>query len=107
MKLTCWQFFPKSSLSIISTDRHVLASLYYLTIAIIVSLLDLDCKMSIVCLHLHMNYMQNKQTYPLCRVLLPCCKHLFIPDDLTPACRTHLKELARKSRIDILQNTVI
>ncbi|XP_068559221.1 sacsin-like [Cebidichthys violaceus] len=32
------------------------------------------------------------------RVLLPCCKHLFIPDDLNPACSTHLKELARKRR---------
>ncbi|XP_070693892.1 sacsin [Pempheris klunzingeri] len=30
------------------------------------------------------------------RVLLPCCKHLFIPDDLSPSCRTHLRELARK-----------
>ncbi|XP_062258329.1 sacsin [Platichthys flesus] len=34
--------------------------------------------------------------YLLCRALLPCCKHLFIPDDLSPACITHLNELARK-----------
>ncbi|XP_019945613.2 sacsin [Paralichthys olivaceus] len=31
------------------------------------------------------------------RALLPCCKHLFIPDDLSPACITHLNELARKN----------
>uniref|UniRef100_G3NSI2 HEPN domain-containing protein n=1 Tax=Gasterosteus aculeatus aculeatus TaxID=481459 RepID=G3NSI2_GASAC len=36
------------------------------------------------------------------RVLLPFCKHLFIPDDLTPACRTHLKELARKSLFKVI-----
>ncbi|XP_053295044.1 sacsin [Pleuronectes platessa] len=30
------------------------------------------------------------------RALLPCCEHLFIPDDLSPACITHLNELARK-----------
>lgn len=37
--------------------------------------------------------------YLLCRVLLPCCKHLFIPEDLSPACRSSLKELAERSRI--------
>lgn len=30
------------------------------------------------------------------RSLLPCCKHLFIPDDLSPACSAHLKQLARE-----------
>ncbi|KAK2839687.1 hypothetical protein Q5P01_013427 [Channa striata] len=30
------------------------------------------------------------------RALLPFCKHLFIPDDLSVACKSHLKELARK-----------
>uniref|UniRef100_A0A4W6EXI3 HEPN domain-containing protein n=1 Tax=Lates calcarifer TaxID=8187 RepID=A0A4W6EXI3_LATCA len=35
------------------------------------------------------------------RTLLPCCKHLFIPDDLSPACKTHLKELARKSLFNV------
>ncbi|KAM8856675.1 sacsin [Spinachia spinachia] len=36
------------------------------------------------------------------RVLLPFCKHLFIPDDLTPACRAYLKELARKNVFKII-----
>ncbi|KAM6979350.1 sacsin [Tautogolabrus adspersus] len=31
------------------------------------------------------------------RVLLPCCKNLFIPDDLSPACSDRLKEMARKN----------
>ncbi|KAI9530473.1 hypothetical protein NQZ68_004491 [Dissostichus eleginoides] len=31
------------------------------------------------------------------RVLLPFCKHLFIPDNLRPACSAHLKELARET----------
>ena len=42
--------------------------------------------------------MPNYQVYRLCRVLLPCCEHLFIPDDLSLACSTHLKELARQSK---------
>ncbi|XP_077436434.1 sacsin [Vanacampus margaritifer] len=29
------------------------------------------------------------------RVLLPFCKHLFIPDDLSPDCTAHLKQVAR------------
>ncbi|KAM9346854.1 sacsin [Symphorus nematophorus] len=36
------------------------------------------------------------------RVLLPCCKHLFIPDDLSPACNTHLKELAKKNFFKVI-----
>ncbi|KAM3607605.1 uncharacterized protein V6R79_010533 [Siganus canaliculatus] len=36
------------------------------------------------------------------RYLLPCCKHLFIPDDLSPACKTHLKELARKKLFKVI-----
>ncbi|XP_054471897.1 sacsin [Anoplopoma fimbria] len=36
------------------------------------------------------------------RVLLPCCKHLFIPDDLNPACSTHLEELARKNLFKVI-----
>ncbi|XP_060944212.1 sacsin-like [Limanda limanda] len=30
------------------------------------------------------------------RALLPCCEHLFIPDDLSPACITHLNELSKE-----------
>ncbi|CAI5656312.1 unnamed protein product [Oreochromis niloticus] len=33
------------------------------------------------------------------RVLLPFCKHLFIPNDLTPACSAHLKKLARRRKL--------
>ncbi|XP_044074077.1 sacsin [Siniperca chuatsi] len=36
------------------------------------------------------------------RVLLPFCKHLFIPDDLSPACSTHLKELAKKNLFKVI-----
>ncbi|XP_075964763.1 sacsin-like [Anarhichas minor] len=36
------------------------------------------------------------------RVLLPFCKHLFIPDDLNPACSTHLKELARQNFFKVI-----
>ncbi|XP_053184445.1 sacsin-like [Scomber japonicus] len=36
------------------------------------------------------------------RALLPCCKHLFIPDDLSPACRTHLKQLAREKLFKVI-----
>ncbi|XP_037645588.1 sacsin-like [Sebastes umbrosus] len=36
------------------------------------------------------------------RVLLPYCKHLFISDDLSPACSTHLKELARKNLFKVI-----
>lgn len=36
------------------------------------------------------------------RVLLPCCKHLFIPDDLSPTCRTHLKELATRKFFKVI-----
>uniref|UniRef100_UPI0037E8DF6F sacsin n=1 Tax=Semicossyphus pulcher TaxID=241346 RepID=UPI0037E8DF6F len=36
------------------------------------------------------------------RVLLPCCKHLFIPDDLSPVCSDHLKELARKKIFKVI-----
>ncbi|XP_073329465.1 sacsin-like [Pagrus major] len=36
------------------------------------------------------------------RVLLPCCQHLFIPDDLSLACSTHLKELARKNLFKVI-----
>ncbi|XP_074550553.1 sacsin [Halichoeres trimaculatus] len=39
-------------------------------------------------------------TFP--RALLPCCKNLFIPDDLSPACNTHLKELARKNLFKVI-----
>ncbi|XP_071319602.1 sacsin [Trachinotus anak] len=36
------------------------------------------------------------------RALLPCCKHLFIPDDLSEACTAHLKELARKKLFKVI-----
>ncbi|XP_034059870.1 sacsin isoform X2 [Gymnodraco acuticeps] len=36
------------------------------------------------------------------RVLLPFCKHLFIPDDLRPACSAHLKELARENIFKVI-----
>nr|XP_046261174.1 sacsin [Scatophagus argus] len=36
------------------------------------------------------------------RVLLPCCQHLFIPNDLSPACRSHLKELARQNLFKVI-----
>ncbi|KAK9537522.1 hypothetical protein VZT92_005131 [Zoarces viviparus] len=36
------------------------------------------------------------------RVLLPFCKHLFIPDDLNPACSTHLKELASQNFFKVI-----
>ncbi|XP_045909612.1 sacsin [Micropterus dolomieu] len=36
------------------------------------------------------------------RALLPCCKHLFIPEDLSPACSIHLKELARKKLFKVI-----
>ncbi|XP_040003647.1 sacsin [Xiphias gladius] len=36
------------------------------------------------------------------RALLPCCKHLFIPNDLSPACIEHLKELARKDLFKVI-----
>ncbi|XP_026150527.1 sacsin [Mastacembelus armatus] len=36
------------------------------------------------------------------RALLPCCKHIFIADDLSPACRTHLIELARKNFFKVI-----
>ncbi|XP_070831492.1 sacsin isoform X1 [Chaetodon trifascialis] len=36
------------------------------------------------------------------RVLLPCCKHLFIRADLSPACNNHLKELARKNLFKVI-----
>ncbi|XP_023284384.1 sacsin-like [Seriola lalandi dorsalis] len=36
------------------------------------------------------------------RALLPCCKHLFIPDDLSEACIAHLKELARKKLFKVI-----
>ncbi|XP_035460824.2 sacsin isoform X1 [Scophthalmus maximus] len=36
------------------------------------------------------------------RSLLPCCKHLFIPDDLSPTCITHLSELARKNLYKVI-----
>ncbi|XP_034418006.1 sacsin [Cyclopterus lumpus] len=36
------------------------------------------------------------------RVLLPCCKDRFIPDDLNPACSAHLKELARKDLFKVI-----
>ncbi|XP_059198134.1 sacsin-like [Centropristis striata] len=36
------------------------------------------------------------------RVLLPCCKHLFIPDDLSRTCSTHLKELARENSFKVI-----
>ncbi|XP_049449218.1 sacsin [Epinephelus fuscoguttatus] len=36
------------------------------------------------------------------RVLLPCCKHLFIPDDLSPACSAHLKELGRQNLFKVI-----
>ncbi|XP_034549608.1 sacsin isoform X2 [Notolabrus celidotus] len=39
-------------------------------------------------------------TFP--RVLLPCCKNLFIPDDLSPACSVHLTELARKNFFKVI-----
>ncbi|XP_057707714.1 sacsin [Corythoichthys intestinalis] len=36
------------------------------------------------------------------RVLLPFCKHLFIPEDLSPACTAHLKQLARENLFKIM-----
>ncbi|XP_069554684.1 sacsin isoform X2 [Brachyistius frenatus] len=36
------------------------------------------------------------------RVLLPYCKHLFIPHDLSPACRNHLEELATKNLFKVI-----
>eukprot|EP00064_Thunnus_orientalis_P012125 superscaffoldBa00001819_g12159 len=36
------------------------------------------------------------------RTLLPCCKHLFIPDDLSPACSAHLKQLAREKLFKVI-----
>ncbi|XP_026001170.1 LOW QUALITY PROTEIN: sacsin-like [Astatotilapia calliptera] len=36
------------------------------------------------------------------RLLLPFCKHLFIPNDLTPACSAHLKKLARRNFFKII-----
>ncbi|XP_077392904.1 sacsin [Festucalex cinctus] len=35
------------------------------------------------------------------RVLLPFCKHLFIPDDLSPDCTAYLKQLAREKLFTI------
>lgn len=43
--------------------------------------------------------MSTHQSCLLCRGLLPCCKDLFIPDDISPACIKHLREMAGKSRI--------
>ncbi|KAA8588239.1 hypothetical protein FQN60_001433 [Etheostoma spectabile] len=40
------------------------------------------------------------------RALLPCCKHLFIPDDLSPACSFHLKELAGKNLFKVINIAV-
>ncbi|XP_028446258.1 sacsin [Perca flavescens] len=40
------------------------------------------------------------------RALLPCCKHLFIPDDLNPACSFHLKELAGKNLFKVINIAV-
>ncbi|XP_014187827.2 sacsin [Haplochromis burtoni] len=36
------------------------------------------------------------------RLLLPFCKHLFIPNDLTPTCSAHLKKLARRNFFKII-----
>ncbi|CAJ1079215.1 sacsin isoform X2 [Xyrichtys novacula] len=36
------------------------------------------------------------------RALLPCCKNLFIPEDLSPACRDHLRELAKKKFFKVI-----
>ncbi|XP_019122580.2 sacsin [Larimichthys crocea] len=36
------------------------------------------------------------------RALLPFCKQLFIPDDLSPVCINHLKELARKNLFKVI-----
>ncbi|XP_042350211.1 sacsin isoform X2 [Plectropomus leopardus] len=36
------------------------------------------------------------------RVLLPFCKHFFIPDDLSPVCTAHLKELGRKNLFKVI-----
>ncbi|XP_040912741.1 sacsin [Toxotes jaculatrix] len=36
------------------------------------------------------------------RTLLPFCKHLFIPDDLSPACIAHLKKLATKNLFKVI-----
>uniref|UniRef100_A0A673B8G1 HEPN domain-containing protein n=1 Tax=Sphaeramia orbicularis TaxID=375764 RepID=A0A673B8G1_9TELE len=36
------------------------------------------------------------------RVLLPCCKHLFIPEDLSSTCITHLKQLATKNVFKVI-----
>uniref|UniRef100_A0A3P8T7B4 HEPN domain-containing protein n=1 Tax=Amphiprion percula TaxID=161767 RepID=A0A3P8T7B4_AMPPE len=36
------------------------------------------------------------------RVLLPFCKHLFIPHDLSSTCSTHLKELASRNLFNVL-----
>ncbi|XP_033990513.1 sacsin-like [Trematomus bernacchii] len=42
----------------------------------------------------------DSNTFP--RVLLPFCKHLFIPNDLRPACSAHLKELARENIFKVI-----
>uniref|UniRef100_A0A665XAU0 Sacsin-like n=2 Tax=Echeneis naucrates TaxID=173247 RepID=A0A665XAU0_ECHNA len=36
------------------------------------------------------------------RALLPCCKHLFIPHDLRPACVNSLRDLARKKLYKVI-----
>ncbi|KAM7407589.1 hypothetical protein PAMA_003352 [Pampus argenteus] len=36
------------------------------------------------------------------RLLLPFCKHLFIPDDLSPACSAHLKQLASEKLFKVI-----
>ncbi|XP_068602456.1 sacsin [Brachionichthys hirsutus] len=36
------------------------------------------------------------------RSLLPCCKHLFIPDYLSPDCKSQLKEMGRKNLFKII-----
>ncbi|KAI3355763.1 hypothetical protein L3Q82_004335 [Scortum barcoo] len=36
------------------------------------------------------------------RVLLPCCQHLFISDDLSPECSAHLKKLARRNLFKVI-----
>ncbi|XP_030613710.1 sacsin-like [Archocentrus centrarchus] len=36
------------------------------------------------------------------RVLLPFCKHLFIPHNLSPACSAHLRELARRNFFKVI-----
>lgn len=42
----------------------------------------------------------DSKTFP--RTLLPCCKHLFIPEDLSPACIAHLNEMARKKFFKVI-----